>query len=177
MANSPIKRITLEELSTADRAAFVSALGGIFEHSPWIAEQAWEARPFASIGDLHWAMVRIVQSASAERQLALICAHPELAGKEAADGTLTADSKDEQASAGLNRCTPDELARLSHLNRAYREKFGFPFVIAVKNSTKLEIFRELEWRLHNPQEAEFRRCLDEIAQIARLRLAALLGEG
>jgi 2-oxo-4-hydroxy-4-carboxy-5-ureidoimidazoline decarboxylase len=166
--------LTLERLSSADRDSFVAALGGVFEHSPWIAGKAWEARPFASADALHQAMVNVVSAAPRERQLALIAAHPELAGKEAAAGTLTADSQGEQASAGLNRCTAAELKRLHELNAAYRKKFGFPFVMAIKNRSKQEILQALEARLEVAPESEFSRCLDEIARIARLRIGALL---
>lgn len=164
----------LAALSAADRRAFTAALGGIFEHSPWIAEHAWAARPFASIDALHAAMVAVVRAAPAEERLALIRAHPELAGREAAAGSLTADSAGEQRSAGLDRCTPDELARLRTLNATYREKFGFPFVMAVKGRSKQDILRALEARLYGDPRDEFNRCLDEIAAIARLRLEALL---
>lgn len=166
--------VILAKLSAADRAGFVAALGGIFEHSPWIAEAAWGERPFESVDAVHQAMVRVLRNAPHERQLGVILAHPELAGREAAGGTLTADSKGEQASAGLDRCTAEELKQLRALNGAYRERFGFPFVMAVKNRTKQEILRALEARLQGTRDAEFNRCLEEIEKIAGLRLAALL---
>ena len=149
-------------------------LGGIFEHTAWIAERAYERRPFASVDALHRAMLAVLTAAPREAKLALICAHPELAGKEAAAGTMTADSIGEQASAGLDRCSPDELARLRAGNAAYREKFGFPFVMAVKGKTRQEILAALAERTGNTRDAEFARCLDEIGKIARLRLDALL---
>ena len=164
---------TLHTLSYADRAQFVATLGGIFEHSPWVADIAWESRPFSSIDALHAAMVEAVSSASIEAQLALICAHPELAGKEAAAGVLTRESKTEQASAGLDRCTADELARLRTLNKAYREKFGFPFVVAVKQRSKHEILDALASRVGNAREQEFATCLAEIGKIGRFRLEAM----
>lgn len=174
MNTSTQSPVALAALSSADREQFVAVLGGIFEHTPWIAEQAWPARPFASVDALHEAMIEVLRGATREKKLALIRAHPELAGKEAAEGTLTADSKGEQASAGLDRCTGEELKKLRELNRAYREKFGFPFVMAVKNRTKHEILGALEARLQGSPEGEFNRCLEEIEKIARLRLAALL---
>lgn len=170
-------RITLAALSVADRAAFVAALGGIFEHSPWIPEQAWAARPFASVDALHQAMLSVMRNASIDDRLALIRAHPELAGKEAAAGTLTVDSQGEQKSAGLDRCTAEELSRLRQLNSRYHEKFGFPFVMAIKGRSKEEILRALEARLYGNGESEFQRCLEEIATIARLRLTALIDQG
>jgi 2-oxo-4-hydroxy-4-carboxy-5-ureidoimidazoline decarboxylase len=165
---------TLAALSAAPRGEFVRALGGIFEHTPWIAERAYERRPFADVDALHRAMLAALAAAPREAKLALICAHPELAGKEAAAGTMTADSVGEQASAGLDRCSPDELARLRAGNAAYREKFGFPFVMAVKGKTRQEILATLAERTGNTRDAEFARCLDEIGKIARLRLDALL---
>jgi 2-oxo-4-hydroxy-4-carboxy-5-ureidoimidazoline decarboxylase len=160
-------------LSTATRDEFVRVLGGIFEHSPWIAERAFASRPFASVDDLHRAMLAVLASAPREAKLALICAHPELAGREAAAGTMTAESIGEQVSAGLDRCTPDELARLRSANHAYREKFGFPFVMAVKGKSRQEILAALASRLGGTRDAEFARCIEEIGKIARLRLDAL----
>ena len=165
---------TLATLSSSDRSAFASALGGIFEHSPWIAEAAWEARPFASVDALHRAMLAVLERASEEKKLALIRAHPELAGKEARAGTLTAESVGEQASAGLDRCSPQELVELREGNRAYRERFGFPFVMAVKGKSRREILQELAARLPNTREAELANALAQIAKIARMRLAALI---
>jgi 2-oxo-4-hydroxy-4-carboxy-5-ureidoimidazoline decarboxylase len=162
-------------LSAAPKRKFVATLGGIFEHTPWIAERAYERRPFASVDALHAAMLAVLAAAPREAKLALICAHPELAGKEAAAGTMTADSVGEQASAGLDRCTPDELARLRAGNAAYSEKFGFPFVMAVKGRSRQEILAALAERIGNTREAELARCLEEIGKIARMRLDALLG--
>lgn len=167
---------TIATLSAAPKAEFIRVLGGIFEHTPWIAERAYERRPFANVDALHRAMLAALAAAPREAKLALICAHPELAGKEAAAGTMTADSVGEQSSAGLDRCTADELARLRAGNTAYREKFGFPFVMAVKGKSRPEILAALAERIGNTREAEFARCLHEIGKIARLRLDALLGD-
>jgi len=177
MQQTTEKRPTLASLSNAGRDTFVSVLGDIFEHSPWVAYEAWSARPFASVDALHRAMLEAMWGAVPERQLQLIDAHPELAGKEADAGTLTVDSKREQAGAGLDRCTAEELLRLRELNRSYREKFGFPFVMAVKGRSKHEILAAIEARLQGERDEEFRRCLEEIAKIGGFRLAALLGEG
>ena len=171
--------VNLRALSSADRSHFTATLGAIFEHSPWVAEMAWAARPFATIDQLHTAMVDAMQSATAAAQLALIRAHPELAGKEftheqAAAGDLTEASRSEQNSAGLDRCTADELVRLRDLNRAYHEKFGFPFVMAVKHRSKQDILAALAARTGNHREQEFASCLVEIGKIGRLRLDALL---
>jgi 2-oxo-4-hydroxy-4-carboxy-5-ureidoimidazoline decarboxylase len=166
---------TLASLSAASRDEFVRALGGVFEHTPWIAERAYAARPFTSVDALHRAMLRELAAAPDAAKLALIRVHPELAGKEALAGTMTADSIGEQASAGLDRCTKDELARLRAGNLAYREKFGFPFVMAVRGRRREEILAALASRLSSARDAEFARCVDEIGRIARLRLDAMFG--
>lgn len=164
----------LAALSAMPQAEFVGHLGDIFEHSPWIAERAWAARPFASIEALHAAMVAAVDHASEAEQLGLIRAHPELAGKEAAAGTLTAASTGEQRGAGLDQCSAEEIQRLRGLNAAYRERFGFPFVIAVKGLSRYQIMDAVEARLKNDRATEFRACLEQIGRIARFRLDALL---
>lgn len=166
----------LQALSASDRATFVARLGSIFEHSPWIAERAWASRPFDSVAALHRAMLTVLETATPDEQLGLIRAHPELAGKEAAEGTLTADSTSEQRGAGLDRCSADELARLRRLNAAYRERFGFPFVMAVKGRSKFEIMDAIEARLANDRDTEFRTCLAEIGKIARFRLDAMFAD-
>jgi len=166
---------TLSDLNMADKNVFVAALGDIFEHSPWVAEQAFEKRPFAAVAELHQAMVDIVDHSSEEARRVLICSHPELAGKEAAEGVLTRDSQKEQASAGLDQCTPEEFTRLNELNGAYRKKFEFPFIIAVRGRNRQEIMADMENRLGNDPQEEFDRCIQEIARIAELRLGSLLG--
>ncbi|NML26477.1 2-oxo-4-hydroxy-4-carboxy-5-ureidoimidazoline decarboxylase [Zoogloea dura] len=165
---------TLETLSAADRDGFVARLADIFEHSPWIPERAWAARPFASVDALHAAMLAVLDAASDEEKLGLIRAHPELAGKEAAAGTLTTASTGEQRGAGLDQCSAEELARLRRLNAQYRERFGFPFVIAVKGLSRYQIMDAVEARLARDRAGEFRTCLTEIGKIARFRLDALL---
>lgn len=155
-------------------AEFVRALGGVFEHSPWIAERAFAARPFASVDALHAAMSDAVHGAGREAQRALLRAHPELAGKEAQAGELTADSKSEQAAAGLTALTRAELERVSELNRRYREKFGFPFVIAVRRHTQDGILAEFARRLELDSETELANGLDQVFAITRLRLDALI---
>ena len=174
MAPTTLQRDTLATLSALSRDAFVARLGDIFEHSPWVAERAWEKRPFATIDALHGAMVAAVDGASEDEQLALICAHPELAGKEAADGTLTKASTGEQKGAGLDQCSADELARLRQLNIDYRQRFGFPFVIAVKGLSRYQIMDTVAERLKNDRPTEFRACLNQIAKIGRFRLESLL---
>lgn len=167
-------KLAFPALDQLGRAAFVAALGGIFEHSPWVAEQAWERRPFGDLATLHRSMVSIVAAAGRERQLALIRAHPELAGAAARAGALTAASHQEQGSAGLDTAGSDELARFRALNERYRTRFGFPFVMAVKGKSKAEILAAFTERLAQSPEAEFDRALEEIARIARLRLETLI---
>lgn len=153
---------------------FIARYGGIYEHSPWVAE---EAAPFfsedADVESLAGVMADCVDNASRDRQLALIRAHPDLAGQASIAGTLTGDSTTEQASAGLDRCTPVEYAHFQALNSGYWERFGFPFVMAVRGSTRADILNAFEARLQNDYDEEFETALAEIHKIARLRLAAM----
>jgi 2-oxo-4-hydroxy-4-carboxy-5-ureidoimidazoline decarboxylase len=166
--------LTIAEVNRMSAADFVRALGGVFEHSPWVAERAFAARPFASVGALHAALSDAVRGAGRDAQLALLRAHPELAGREARAGTLTANSTAEQASAGLGALEPGEMRRVAELNRRYRETFGFPFIIAVRRHTKDEILRELERRMGLAPEAELANGLEQVSIIARLRLERLM---
>jgi len=164
--------IPMAELNALSRDAFVARLGSIYEHSPWVAEAAWDARPFADLDALHDAMQSAMLAASVARRQALIDAHPELLGRlEAA--RLTESSRAEQASAGLDRCTAEEKARMQALNARYREKFGFPFIVAVRGLDWAGIIDRMEGRLHNDRERELATALAEIGRIARLRLEAL----
>jgi 2-oxo-4-hydroxy-4-carboxy-5-ureidoimidazoline decarboxylase len=172
MTNLATATMTLTELSALPQPEFTRELGSIFEHSPWIPQRAWAKRPFADVDALHKAMVQVVRDADPAEQLALITAHPELAGKEAAAGTLTDASTSEQRGAGLDQCSAEELQRLRSLNAAYRERFGFPFVIAVKGRSRYQIMDAIEERLQNDRDVEFATCLDQIGQIARFRLDA-----
>ena len=167
--------LTLAALNRADQARFVETLGGVFEHSPWVAEGAWAARPFESVEGLHRAMVGVVEEAE-EKHLGLIRAHPDLAGKAARAGNLTAASSQEQAGAGLDRLSDEEYERFHALNDAYKEKFDFPFILAVKGHTKESILSSFEVRLPHSAEEERRTALAEIYKIARFRLEALIGD-
>ncbi len=166
--------VDMAPINAMDRAAFVVKFGGIFEKSPWVAEKAWEKRPFASLDDMHAAMVAVAKNAPAAQQLALLRSHPDLAGKEAQAGAMTASSVAEQASAGLNALSPPEFAELSNLNAAYKAKFGFPFIIAVRMHTKEGIFFEFKRRLNNDTQTEFANDLQNVYIITRLRLNKLL---
>ena len=153
---------------------FVKRFGGIYEHSPWVAEQA---EPIVAgstdIRVIGRVMADCVDNASEQRQLALIRAHPDLAGKAQVAGELTEDSTTEQSSAGLDQCSPAEYRRFQELNRAYHDRFGFPFVMAVRNSTRAQILEAFVQRLGNGREVEFETALAEIHTIARLRLEAM----
>jgi len=153
---------------------FVRRYAGIYEHSTWVAEKAAPlVDDSADVDVIARVMADCVDNASRERQLALIRAHPDLAGKAAVAGELTDDSESEQASAGLDRCSPEEYARFQALNRAYRRKFDFPFVMAVRNCTRKQILAAFESRLENDYDEEFENALLEIHKIARMRLVAL----
>lgn len=155
---------------------FVARFGALYEHSQWVAQRAWQHGLSAAedcVGGLATALAAQVEDADAARQLALIRAHPDLGGKAALARTLTVHSAREQAGAGLDACSPEELARLQQLNDAYTTKFGFPFVVAVKGLGRQQILQAMAERLDNEPAAERRRALDEIHKIARLRLANL----
>ena len=158
--------MTLDELNASDRDGFIAALGWIFEGSPWVAERAWRHRPLASVDALHRAMVEEVAASGREKQLALLRAHPDLGTR----ARLTAASTGEQTGAGLDRLTPDEFDRLHELNTAYREKFGFPFLFAVKGSTKHDILAALAARLRATVDEEFAEALRQVSRIAWFRL-------
>jgi 2-oxo-4-hydroxy-4-carboxy-5-ureidoimidazoline decarboxylase len=163
-------QVTLDELNRMDRGAFVAALGDVFEHSPWVAEAADAGRPFPSLNALHEAMSGAVRSAGEDRQIALIGGHPDLAGKAAREGTMTADSMLEQASARLDQLSEQEFVNFHRLNDAYRAKFGMPFIVCVRRHGKESILRQFELRLRNDTAAERSASLTEICRIAALRL-------
>ncbi len=171
---TPSSRLSLAALNRMNREAFARALGGVFEHSPWVAEQAWRRAPFASVAALHAAMADAVRAASIQRQLALIRAHPDLAGKAARAGRMTAPSIAEQSSVGLDRLSDAEYARLNRLNAAYRARFGFPFIIAVRQHTKDSLLEAFAARLANSRAGEIETAIAEIFKIARMRLDALV---
>jgi 2-oxo-4-hydroxy-4-carboxy-5-ureidoimidazoline decarboxylase len=169
--------LTPAALSAMPQPEFVAALDGIYEHSPWVAEAAWNERPFRDAEALAEAMRRAVHHAGAEAQLALIRAHPELAGRAAVRGELTPESTREQSGAGLDQCSPAEFARLTELNRAYGERFGFPFIIAVRGHTRDTIMQAIERRLRNTPDEEREEALHQIDRIAALRLEDRIASG
>jgi 2-oxo-4-hydroxy-4-carboxy-5-ureidoimidazoline decarboxylase len=162
--------VTLAELNALDRTGFVALLGAVYEHSPWVAEGVWPARPFASIAGLQAAMQDVVLAAPPARQLALLCAHPELLGKLAA-AELTEASRGEQASAGLDRCTSEQRSRMQALNEAYRARFGFPFIVAVRGLDWASVIARIETRLVHEHKQETAVALHEVGRIAGFRIA------
>jgi 2-oxo-4-hydroxy-4-carboxy-5-ureidoimidazoline decarboxylase len=165
-----VTTVSLKELNAADAAGLVAVLGDIYEHAPWVAQAVVGERPFATLAALHAAMAAAVRAAPRDRRLELIRAHPDLAGKAARAGSLTAESKAEQASAGLDRLSEAEFAQFHRLNDAYREKFAIPFIICVRRHGKESILRQFERRLGNAPAAETETALAEIVRIAALRL-------
>jgi 2-oxo-4-hydroxy-4-carboxy-5-ureidoimidazoline decarboxylase len=165
---------TLEQLNAMPPDGFEAALSGIFEHSPWVAAQAAQARPFASIDALYSAMREIVANAGEPRQLALVNAHPELAGKAAVSGDLTAESTREQSGAGLAQCSQEEFDKLQRLNQAYRDRFGFPFILAVRGYDRAGIIANFEARVSNTRAEELRESLEQIYRIVRFRIDDLV---
>ena len=172
-----MKQLDLATVNNLSKTEFVDLLKDIFEHSPWVAEGAYGAKPFANVSALHAAMVRVVETAGEEKQLALIRAHPDLAGKAARAGDLTAASTGEQAGAGLNRLTDEEFERFHELNNAYKKRFDFPFILAVKGHTKDSILTAFGTRLANDRETERQTALKQIYKITRFRLVDLISEG
>ncbi|MBA8901465.1 2-oxo-4-hydroxy-4-carboxy-5-ureidoimidazoline decarboxylase [Phyllobacterium sp. P30BS-XVII] len=166
--------MTLDELNNADPETFVTALGGIFEHSPWVPEAVVPLRPFASVELLHAAMVGAVDKAGQVAQLGLIRAHPDLAGKAARQGSLTTHSTSEQKGAGLDRLTDTEFNEFHRLNDGYQGRFGFPFILAVRGHDKHSILAAFRTRLQNNAGEEVTEALRQIALIARFRLDDLI---
>ena len=172
--------LSLDQLNTASQADFVALLHGTYEHSPWVAERAWAKRPFATLSALKRALVESVREASTDEQLALIRAHPELAGKAMVTRTLTAESTNEQGRAGLTDCTPEEFARLQRLNADYNARFGFPFILAVRGPrglglTRAQIIETFARRLQHHPDFERAECLRNIHRIAEIRLNDAFG--
>ena len=167
--------LTLEQLNAASPAEALSLLDGLYEHSPWIAEEALAQRPFRSLAHLKHALAQVVRTAELDAQLGLIRAHPELAGKAMVAKSLTAESTNEQSKARLTECTPEEFERIQQLNAAYNERFGFPFILAVRGPrgtglSKQEIIDTFARRLDNHPEFELAEALRNIHRIAEIRL-------
>lgn len=169
-----VERLSLSQLNALDRSAFVSQVGWVYEHSAWVAEEAWESRPFSTIEDLHAAMERVVHSATPQKQMALIQGHPDLAGRLGTAGELTIASRREQAGAGLDRLTIAEAEQMARNNAQYREKFGFPFIVCASLNNAGTIRDAFAKRLANSRSQEIRAALEEISKIGRQRLAGAI---
>lgn len=167
-------KLSIDEINALDVAGFTARLGHVCEHAPWVARRAAERRPFASCDELHRGLVDAIDQASDAEQLDILRNHPELAGKAAIAGELTADSKKEQSGAGLDRLTPAEYERFHALNRAYTAKFGFPFILAVKGRTKDEILAAFQARVAHDRATELRTALDQVGRIIGFRVADLV---
>ena len=179
--------VTIDEVNDLDQREFVGRFANLYESSPWVAERAWRERPFGGLSDLHEAFVGAMYEAPEERRMALIRAHPDLAGKAAVAGELTPESSSEQASAGLDSLTPEEYEAFTRMNADYTERFGFPMIVCVREHTKMPstadetptitketILQNARDRLKNSREEEIEVALGEIAKIARYRLEDLV---
>lgn len=164
--------VALADLNEMTLPAFVAAVGDTFELAPWVAEAAHGKRPFATVADLHLTMMAAVRGASHAAQVAFLGQHPDLAGKAARAGEVTGESRDEQASVGLDTLSESEFARFHRLNDAYRTKFGFPFIVCVRRHTRDSILQQFERRLANDEGQEFAAAIQEVFLITRLRIAA-----
>jgi 2-oxo-4-hydroxy-4-carboxy-5-ureidoimidazoline decarboxylase len=168
------EKVSLNELNRSARDAFVRIVGPVFEHSPWIAEIVFDQKPFADFATLHRDLCDAVKNSGQEKQLALIRAHPDLVGRLALSGQLTRESTGEQAGAGLDRLSPEEIALFQKNNAGYKDKFGFPFIICARLNKKEAILRGFEVRFKNSREQEISTTLEEIFKIAELRLRDLI---
>jgi 2-oxo-4-hydroxy-4-carboxy-5-ureidoimidazoline decarboxylase len=169
-----MSRRTITEINSLPASDFVRVLGGVFEHSPWIAESVSSLRPFTNVEHLYHAMCDIVKASSSEKRLALLQAHPDLVGRLAQEGCLTRESTHEQASAGLDRLTADEVAQFERNNAAYSEQFGFPFIICARLNKKEAILAAFPRRLRHSRAEELKTALEEVCKIAELRLGDLI---
>lgn len=172
MSGAGSGKMSLSVVNGLDREQFVAALGSVFEFSPWVAEAAWEGRPYGTVAALHEAMMEVVRQAPRETQLRFLRSHPDLGTRLA----VTPYSAAEQAGAGLDRLTPEEYETFSTLNRTYVERFGFPFILAVKGRLKDEILEAMKARVNNDEERELAEALAQIGRITGFRLADLLAE-
>jgi len=170
------QKIALQEINALDRDTFIYTLAGLFEGSPWIITQAWYSHPFTSREQLYQTLCAIMYQAPVEQQTTLLRAHPDLVGRAALAGTLSPASTNEQAAAGLDRLTSEEIARFQRLNQAYRDQFGFPFVICARENKKECILAGFTTRLQHTRQQEIEIALGEVAKICALRLHDLIDE-
>jgi OHCU decarboxylase len=163
-------KVSLHYLNSTDRAGFEQVIGALFERNSWVAARAWPRRPFANLDALHQALTSVIQGASPSEQVELIQSHPELVGREAVSGSLSAASQQEQATVGLTNLSPAEISRFNELNQAYRAQFGFPFIICARKHHKSTILTAFPARLGHSREEEVNIALDQICQILEFRL-------
>lgn len=163
--------VSVQHINALDESAFTQLLGGIYEHSPWVARRSWPHRPFASLVHLQATMAQVLDSATPDERLGVIKAHPELSGKAAVHTDLTDASRSEQKGAGLDQCSPAEFAQLQEGNRVYGGKFGFPFIIAVKGLGRADIIAALHRRCSHSRDEEIAEAVTQIHRIAAFRLA------
>ena len=168
--------MSIAEINSLDVDNFVARLGFLFEGSPWIAARAWHARPFTSFEHLHRSLCEVMNGSTTDEKVALIRAHPDLVGQAARAGTLTPESAGEQSSAGLDRLSPKDIVTFERLNQAYKERFGFPFVICARENRKDTILEGFAARLSNSSSTEIEIALHEIAKIAYLRMTDVVTE-
>ena len=174
---SQLTALQLTDINALTLAGFIEHLGGVFEHSPWVAERAWQARPFESVQALHERMIEVVRKAGKDEQLALIRAHPELAGREAKSGALTVDSTSEQGRLGFMNLDRSHFEQMQELNRTYRQRFGIPCIVALRlHASRASVMAEMQRRLGNTVQAEMAAALEQIGHIARGRLENLVRE-
>ena len=174
-AECTLAYVRLEEANALGEREFVERFGGVFEHSPWVAKRAWRKKPFGSLDALHAAMMQAVTEAKKDEQLALVRAHPELAGAEARQGALTRDSSSEQARLGLLQLTKGEFEAMARLNQRYRDKHGFPCIVALRlHATRESVLADLSRRIESESHIEFGAALEQIGHIARGRLEKMV---
>lgn len=166
--------VRTQHINESDLSQFVDLLGSVFEASPWVAEQAYLLSPFTSRDNLYDSMVNIVRSAPQEKQRELLCRQSELGARESARGLLGRNAKGEKIGASLDQCSRDELARIEALDREYRDRFGYAFIIAMTDPDKLAILRQMEQRLQNPGDVEHKIALAEVEKIAWIRISTLV---
>jgi 2-oxo-4-hydroxy-4-carboxy-5-ureidoimidazoline decarboxylase len=170
MNTAAVFPLSLEAVNAMDEAAFVAAFGDIAEHAPWVATEAAASRPFATREAMVDAFAAAIADADPDRQRALLLGHPDLAGRAAIAGDMTADSRREQTGAGLDALTPEEFARFTEMNAAYRQRHGIPFILAVRRATRADILAAYENRLGNRPEAEFGHAVEQVQRIVQFRI-------
>ncbi len=170
------RRLTLQEINGYNQEDFVAALHGLFEGPPWIVTQGWYACPFATMAQIHQTFCQAMYNSSLEQQIALLQAHPDLVGRAALAGTLTSESTQEQASAGLDTLSPTEIATFTQLNQTYQNRFGFPFVICVRENKKASILAGFSDRIHHSRPEEIEIALAEVGKICLFRLHDLIAQ-